>query len=415
MIYVDTNKEPITYEALLVVQLRADGEPFLPRLESFKCCIATEALIPFIPIFLSPQTVKIDVEFPKRSPAVAVASIIIMFPKLCPNLESIAINHPFKDSAIIDAASEMLLACNRDSLKILNVKCPLTEEAREVVYQLPKLSDLWTVIKGHTLLPPVALPNLTKILVRFDHLDWLQGLRGAALEKLESAIFQYDESKQIGDFLGELERVSLMASAQNTLSEFIFHTPGSWNPNYSFLLSFKQLRRLEIVGACDGGCSSRVDDDVIKALAQAMPKLEILRLGSAPCGAPAGATVHGLIALASRCLHLSELRIHFQGNSLADAVTSVTARPLFYGEPVAPREECALTVLEVGSIPLPLQSAEGVTVLLLQIFPRITKVDTMTPEWRIVAQGIWNFRKIATFVRRTGKASMILNDLVGRY
>ena len=68
---------------------------------------------------------------------------------------------------------------------------------------------------------------------------------------------------------------------------------------------------------CDNG-RSPVDDNVVTVLAQAMPELEILRLGGMSCTSPTGVTVDALIALASRCLHLSTLRIHFQGNTLAN-------------------------------------------------------------------------------------------------
>ena len=66
----------------------------------------------------------------------------------------------------------------------------LTEEALKVVYQLPKLSKLWTVIQGDTLLPQVALPNLTSIDIEFDRdLDWLPGFREVLLGQLESVYF----------------------------------------------------------------------------------------------------------------------------------------------------------------------------------------------------------------------------------
>ena len=61
---------------------------------------------------------------------------------LCPNLEDITLHGPPRDTVITDAVSELLLACNRDTLRTFQVDSPLTEEAREVVYRLPKLSNL---------------------------------------------------------------------------------------------------------------------------------------------------------------------------------------------------------------------------------------------------------------------------------
>jgi hypothetical protein len=114
----------------------------------------------------------------------------------------------------------MALACNRDSLEIFEVDSPLTEEAREFVYQLPRLSDLWAVINEPTSLPRVALPNLTDIDVEYDYdHDWLEGFRGATVEKLASVTF-HCEFDAIDGFLEAFERVALTISAQNTLSSF---------------------------------------------------------------------------------------------------------------------------------------------------------------------------------------------------
>lgn len=396
---VNAHNDPVTSEILLALQLRAANEPLLPRLKSFECSAATEAFIPFIPLFLSPQTTNINIAFTEDSPPVAVASIISMLPTLCPNLQCVNMDRLGRDLAITSAVSEMLLTCNKGSLQNFYVDSPLTDEAREVVYRLPNLFGLWVVIEGRTLLPPVALPNLTDIDVQYDdHLDWLQGFREATLENLESVSFR-SESIQIGDFLGAFESVALTMSAQNTLSVFRFYTSRSWNPYYSSLLSFKQLKELIIEFACDGGCSSKVNDNVITTLAQAMPKLEILQLGSTPCQTPTGATVYGLIALASRCPHLSKLRIHFRGDSLVSAAMDAATTPLPIKKTDLLREDCALVDLEVGDIPIPPRSNTRVVLMLLQIFPRILNVKYTNPGWKRVAESISDFRRMGAFVQ----------------
>ena len=73
----------------------------------------------------------------------------------------------------------------------------------------------------------MALPNLTAIdLECDDHLEWLQGFRGAAFEKLDLACFR-SESEQIGDFLGAFEDAALNTSAPATLSKPAFYTTQS--------------------------------------------------------------------------------------------------------------------------------------------------------------------------------------------
>jgi len=400
---VDTAKDPVSLHIILALQLRTANNPWLPNLEAFECKKATELFLPFIPLLLSPKTTTLTIGSAIGCPTVAVASTIARLSKLCPNLEYITLDRAPRDPVITEAVSEMLLACNRDTLQAFHVVSPLTMEAREVIYRLPRLTALWAVIRGPTSLPTIALPNLTSIYVEYDdHLDWLSGFRGATLGRLASAMF-HSQSNRIGDFLGAFESAALTTSSQNTLSRLKFFTSRSWNPNYSALLSFNQLREVEIQFSCGGGCSSKVDDDIIMSLARAMPKLEILRLGHMPCQIPTGVTVSGLIGLARRCPHLSRLRVHFRATSLVEAVTSAATLSPPDGEPFIQREGCALTDLEVGKIPIPAQSELTVAHILLQIFPRILNVEFTNQEWKTVAETVKYFRQIATFVRRTGE------------
>ena len=400
---VDASEDPVTPDILLALQLRAVNDHWLPKLETFECEEAKEGFIPFIPLFLSPLTTEIDIRFDEDTPVVVIASMISRFSTLCPNLECITLHELPRDPVITEAVSEMVLACNRNTLRRFHVDSPLTEEAQQVVYRLPRLFSLWAVIQRPTSLPTVELPNLTRIDLEYDHhLNWLQGFLGVALEKLEIVAF-HSESEQIGDFLEAFEAVALTTSVQNTLLELGFYTSRSWNPNYSSLLSFNQLKELEIEFSCNGGCSSRVDDDIIISLAGAMPNLEILQLGKAPCKTPTGVTVNGLIGLACRCPQLSKLRVHFQAISLADAATGVVTSSLSGDEPVARREDCALRVLEVGETHIPMGSASTVAIILLQIFPRLLDVRYSNRKWKAVAKTIKEFRRIRAFVNRSSK------------
>jgi len=154
---VDTSEDPV------------GSEPFFPRLKTFQFEEATETLIPFIPLFPSPQTTEIAIDFTEDS-VVAVASLISEFPILYPDQAFITLDGLPRDSVIIDVVSEMLHACNRDSLEVFHMDTPLTEEAREVLYQLPRLTELWVVIEGATSLSVVTLPNLITIEVEFEDL-----------------------------------------------------------------------------------------------------------------------------------------------------------------------------------------------------------------------------------------------------
>jgi len=403
---VDTSKDPVTSDILFALQLRTANEPLFPRLELFACMNAAEAFIPFIPSFLSCNITSIYIDFTEGLPVAVVASMITRLSTLCSDLCSITLNPLPRDPVITEAVSDMFLTCNRDSLRWFRVDSPLTDEAYEIIFQLPELSELWVVIQGHTQIPPVVLPNLSTINLEYDdRLDWLQGFRGVMLGELENVYFT-SHSQRIGDFLGEFTRVALTTSAPSTLSTFYLNTSWSWDPNYRSLLPLTQLKNLLIESPC-GHCSSRIDDSIIMDLAQAMPKLEILKLGDAPCGAERGVTFKGLIALARGCRHLSKLRIHFQAASLVAAVTDAGV-PASLGDETAVRgQDCVLTDLEVGKIPIPTDSALTVAMVLLQIFPRLHNIEPMRKEWRDVAENIKLFQRIGSLVQRAGKVCLL--------
>ena len=226
----------------------------------------------------------------------------------CPDLQHIRFQRTPRDPVIIAAVSEFVLSANRSALWTIDVDSPLTEEALEAIRNLPNLHELSMVIKRDVPPPSLLLPALTHLRVVYDEEeDCLRMFRGATLEKLLSVRFT-PQSEQIGDFLGAFEEVALAASVQNTLSSFRIDTRRSWNPVFSPLLSFKQMKHLAVRFPCDDGCSSRVDDDAVINLAQAMPKLEFLQLGAEPCRIAAGVTVKGPEALAHHCQNLWSLR-----------------------------------------------------------------------------------------------------------
>jgi len=405
MLEVDTSQDLIASDVLSALQLRTGNEPLLPRLGTFECGETTEALIPFIPLFLSSSTTDINIKFAANSPIVTVASTIVRLPMLCPNIRALTLSFLPRSPVVVEAVSEMLIACNRDTLQEFLVGSPLTEEARGVLYKLPKLRRLRTVLQGATLLPPVALPSLTTIHVRYSHgNEWLQGFRGATLGGLNAVVFSPSGSARISDFLEEFRSVALTIPAQNTLSHFTFRTSQSWNPNYWSLLIFKQLTKLDIEFSCYTGCSSRVDDDIVIRLAQAMPKLEILRLGGEPCRAPTGVTLKGLVTLARRCPHLSKLRIHLRVEGLVEATTS--AEPPYQSEHAAviPRANCALMVLQVGQTPIPEQAALTVALTLLHIFPGILNIEYVNLQWKGVVETMKLFKRIGGHVHHARNA-----------
>jgi len=388
-------------EVLSVLQHRATIEPLFPNLETLGLWYTTEELVQFIPLFLSPTTIVITILLTKPSnlPNVMLASTLATFPMLCPNLQQIALYSLPRNPMTTAAVSGMLLAANRNALRSIVVDSPLTEEVCEVVYQLPNLRVLSVVIEGNTQLPPPVLPNLTDLTIDYDHgSDWLKGFRGATLGNLKTAAF-YSGSEQIGNFLEEFERVALATSTQNTLSSFSLSTSCSWSPNYSSLLRFTQLTYLLVDPPCDDGCSSTVDDNVITVLARAMPKLEFLLLGEAPCSEiPTGVTVRGLTVLAHYCSDLSTLRVHFQVASLCTPPTIDWVTPIERSTTL--QKGCALEELQVGEIPVAEGSVPTIALTLAFIFPRIDSIDGVDEDWENVMDTIRLSRQMVHYSSR---------------
>ena len=319
------------------------------------------------------------------------------FPTLCPNLQTIGLYNLPGDPIITAAISEFLLTTNRGALQQFHMDFPLTQEAHEVIFKLPGLRELTMVVEGPSSFPTVVLPNLTEIDLEYDHnYDWLQGFHKATLGKLDSVTFRAKSaSARVAGFLEAFESVGLAAST--TLSTFIFYTRQSWRPNYRSLLSFQQLRKLEIRFSCRGGCSSTIYDDTITDMARAMPRLETLLLGESPCQTPTGITAKGLTVLAHYCPNLFNLRIHFRADSF-------NARMMIAGTPhtgtTAPRRDCALTGLHVGAISIPEESTLMVALTLARIFPHLSWIHHDDDNWEKVLEAIRISRQ---FVDRTSK------------
>ena len=380
-LYVDCDQYS---EVLSVLQICAAGKPLFSNLEFVRLWSLTRGSIPSIPLFLSPRTTSICIEFDTPPILKAlVASTIAAFPMLCPNLQRISFWSLPRDPMIVAAVSGMFLAGNWNTLRYLNMNSPLTKEDYQVIFKLPNLCELLLDIEGDTSLPSVVLPNLTDLTIRYDHdHGWLQGFRGATLGKLDSISFS-SESESVGDFFEAFKQVALTTSIPETLSTLKFYTFRPWNPSYRSLLPFTQLKELMVDFFCEGGCSSTINDDVITDIARAMPRLEALLFGY-PCQTPTGITAKGLTALAYYCPRLSTLRVHFQVSSLdPQGIPGDTPG----GGPTIPAD-CALTELDVGEIPLPIESVSVVALALLRIFPRIDDIDSCDGEWEKVMDAI---------------------------
>ena len=385
---------PFSQQVLSVLQLRALNEPLLPNLTTLTLGCGRGDFIPFIPLLLSPKTTTIELSYLSfEHHRVAAASLITAFPTICPSLQNIRLSSLPRDPVITVAASGLLLSTSRNPLQSFLVDCPLNEEACEVIYKLPDLCELSTVVDRSASLPTMVLPNLTDIYLKFDNdpgRDWFQGFRGASLGRLVSVNF-YSEIDSVNGVLEVFESVALGTSIPATLSTFRFFNPSRWTPNYRALLPFTQLKELVVEFSCEGGCPSTIDDDTITDLARTMPKLETLHIGESPCETTGGITIMGLSALAHYSPHLNGLRIHFQ----LDSLDPPEVPPFSSIGGLTPRQDCALTCLDVGDIFIPGESTLMVAMTLIRLFPHLEDVHhSLASNWDEVANVIRNSKSL---------------------
>jgi len=370
------------------------NEPLFPNLKTLEFWGIMEYFIPFIPLFPSQRTTSIALGFGTNLSKATFASVITTLPTLSPDLQVIYFYNLPRNPMATAAVSRMLLVTNRNTLQKLRVDSPLTEDASEVLYELPNLRGLSVVIGRETPLPSASLPKLTKLSITCDNeYGWPRLFHGATFGKLERVGFYLLGSGQIGDFLGAFKTAALSSSIQNTLSKFSVSAWCSWNPTYSSLLPFTQLVDLEINFSCNHGCSSRVDDNIIISLSQAIPKLKALRLGGTPCGQNiSGVTTKGLLALAHHCPKLSTLSVHLQVASLCEP-SGIPGMVLTTG-PGASWTDCALARLVVGKAPVPEGSVTIISLTLLRIFPRLRSIEFTDERWGEVKNAINRSREI---------------------
>ena len=396
----ESGSDSLLVAALSVLQLHTINEALLPNLKTLQLTKVHRLFIQFIPSFLSLGVTSIYLSFKSHCPEVMVASLVSSSPTLCPHLQQITVISLPDGPTITAAVSGMVLATNRNTLQELRLYHPLTEEASEVIFKLPNLRSLSAEIRRETSLSSASLPNLTNLVLSTYGNNWARLFHGATFGKLEVFEF-YHRPEEIGDLLETFERVALSSSIQNTLSTFNLFTIRSWNPNYSSLLPFTQLVRLDIEFSCGNECSSKVDDDVIVNLSRAMPKLTYLQLGNDPCKEfTTGATTKGLVALALHCPDLKYICIHFQVASLSTPPASPgTGRNT---GPTGSWTDCALTGLSIGATRVPEESALIVALTLLRIFPRIRD---MKPKngWYADWEKDKGWKKVGDAIRLSGQ------------
>jgi len=126
------------------------------------------------------------------------------------------------------------------------------------------------------------------------------------------------------------------------------------------LLSFSCLRKLDL----DWLCTTDIDDDALKSMAQSWPQLEIFRFGAATAllDSPS-ATFTGFIHLIRYCRHLHEIMMYFRACPI-----DINSEPF---SKTIPNEN--ITYIEVGDSPI--VDSIAVACQIHSLLPSLSHVD----------------------------------------
>jgi len=136
----------------------------------------------------------------------------------------------------------------------------------------------------------------------------------------------------------------------------------------SSLCIFRRLTHIFVESSCsmEGRCTFLLTDDDVTKLADALPNIKSLRLGS-PCIANrCQTTVFSLFTLSTRCLKLRSLEIHFNTTNIGHVLGQLFKAPQYQTMRSLPR--CPLRYLAVANTPISSRDLPAVVIYLSGIF-----------------------------------------------
>jgi len=340
-----------------------------PTLSSLTCHL-TSTNPPFIPNFLSPRLTHLTLHGPPFYYNIPTHLLPDPIPTL-QALQTSCLQEVIVDlglngiDRLEDEISSMIQRCGR-SLRVLSV--PLGEAAVHHVIGLKNLR-VWKNVCSP---PPSALtlsatfPPLQTLTLTMKAYGWMPWF----------AQRERDISDARG---GPVGHVGPMA----TLTRLEFH---GWVPIDATFTSpfylFPNLAFLSVQPNCVetyGCCGFLLTDQDVIQLSAALPRLEVLDLGSSCLLRTCRTTVSSLLALSVHCKGLHRLKIHLNTTNLTSDIKSLSEDPFFRDLGSLPTR-CRLVSFEAGSLPFPHPTSdEDITTIaagLIGIFPFLVDVHS---------------------------------------
>ena len=208
---------------------------------------------------------------------------------------------------------------------------------------------------------------------------------------LESLILDNGVGHEWISFLGAAQESSstdqelgaLGAGMRVTLTRLCCQGGMTVDPAFiSSVCIFRRLTHVFVDGSCskEGGCTFLLTDDDVTKLADALPDIRSLRLGS-PCLANhCHTTPFSLITLSTRCLKLQSLEIHFNTTNITHVLDRLFKQPQYQTIRLLPR--CPLRYLTVGDTPLSSHDVPTVAIYFSGVFHGLQGFRGHHRRWR---------------------------------
>ena len=411
--------------ALRLLNARFSGRCMVPRLRDIRWFDAPpEHLKLMLSLIVSPVLTNFRLGLHAQD-TLDASQVVPVFEALAPahgSLVEVRIcHHTVHDPQITRAASDLLLKCNPDRIRTFRVDSSLSTEAFIHATQLPNLETF--VIKADTTeldmqFPTSIFPSLKFLEIfatntRSPLLQTIAHIQSSAFTRLELEF----PAATLETFLPTMLAALRPRGLHQTLTMLSISPEGDFDLDGATIrpiLFLNQLTYLDITLICaQGRCPYKLTDENLEELVAAMPKLEVLSLGTFPCAHPANSTIKSLASIAKHCKHLEQLNIHInaeaivvralqdddreEDSTLEDRLSAFAGCPLLsviFGPCFIPSEEQGTMIF---------------VLTLLRLFPRLKSVVVFPPNherdslWDLVNTIIGVYRRIRINMADAGK------------
>ena len=325
-----------------------------PGLQKLKW-LSSHRSLPSLRHFLSPTLAEITIfttplVYPLRTPLPAIPVLPGSY------LRSLQLTfYPAHDEAFGNSASITILQCGV-FLERLETSAQLSKAA---ISHLLGLRNLRTLRIRSDLPSDIAIPSFTI----FPLLETLVLDNGVGRKWLFFLVAAQDKNTIDGG--------SGTSEAGMTTSLTKLCCQGRITVDSTFVSSlciFRRLTHIFVESSCsmEGGCTFLLTDEDVTKLADALPNIKSLRLGS-PCIANrCQTTPFSLLTLSTRCLKLRSLEIHFNTTNIGHVLGQLFKAPQYQTMRSLPR--CPLRYLAVANTPISSRDLPAVVIYLSGIF-----------------------------------------------